>query len=162
MEKHGRQLGSHRLYGQNAVWFERHYLELSMCVFEFSGFDNEHRNTQILYDADKRTEWKENKNALSHKHTHAHTQNIQFLLIIIKYFTVVCRLRPIQTNVVTVFIFIFRFIVSLCVCESDAGCVYVSVGLNVLTQHANTFRSNPTMKCVHTLNFGWKKNVFLL
>lgn len=51
-----------------------------------------------------------------------HTHNVQFRLIIIKYFTVVCRLRPIQTNVVTVFyIFIFRFIVSLCVRESDAG-----------------------------------------
>lgn len=47
-----------------------------------------------------------------------HTHNVQFRLIIIKYFTVVCRLRPIQTNVVTVFyIFIFRFIVSLCVRE---------------------------------------------
>lgn len=111
---------------------------VTVCV-RISGFGNAHTHKCT-------TLRRRQKNRMKEKPL---SPNIQFLLIIIiKYYTVVCRFSPIQTNVVTVFIFRFRFIVSLCM-ESDAGCVCVFLCIN--SKHANIFNSNPTTKCMYTI-----------
>lgn len=131
-----------------------------MRVFEFRASitnTGTHNHTQMFYDADKRTEWKENKNSPSH------TQNTRFLLIIIKYFTVVCRFRPMFEQMLLPFFLylyldlLYRLVV---LWENDAQCgvcecVYVC--FCALTQHANAFSTNPTTKCVCTQLLGERK-----